>query len=215
MIPTKGDEVEVGTTVRLQRCLERLNLGDEHAREEMLQFAQRRLHILAGRMHARFECLQGIEEPSDILQPALLRLWRALAEKTPESVLHFMRLAALQIRRELCDLARQNYGRHNAENKIGSHSLNLNSIGPVNSPLQRDEANESPLKLAQWTEFHEAVEALPDDERQAFELLWYHELPQVEAAELMGITDRQLRRYWVSARIRLRSMLPADTEDSQ
>jgi hypothetical protein len=43
-------------------------------------------------------------------------------------------------------------------------------------------AEPSPEELERWTEFHCQVEALPAEGREVFDLLWYHELTQEEAA---------------------------------
>ena len=39
-----------------------------------------------------------------------------------------------------------------------------------------------PIHLADWTEFHEQVDALTDEHREVFNLLWYQDLTQAEAA---------------------------------
>ena len=49
-------------------------------------------------------------ETDDVLQNAMLRLHRSLAEIQPECPSQFYGLAATQIRRELIDLARHYYG---------------------------------------------------------------------------------------------------------
>ncbi len=41
-----------------------------------------------------------------------------------------------------------------------------------------------PIKLSSWTEFHEYVEKLPEEERILFDLLWYEGLTLQEAADL-------------------------------
>jgi RNA polymerase sigma-70 factor (ECF subfamily) len=75
----------------------------------------------------------------------------------------------------------------------------------------------SPDDLACWSEFHEAADRLPEPERTAFDLLYYHELPQIEVAGLMHVSERQLRRYWQSARRELHrvleGMLPGACDD--
>ena len=68
-------------------------------------------------------------------------------------------------------------------------------------------AAEEPAELAAWAEFHAQVERLPDDERAAFDLLWYQELSQAEAAEPPGISLRTVKRRWASARLRLQGVL--------
>jgi RNA polymerase sigma-70 factor (ECF subfamily) len=61
--------------------------------------------------------------------------------------------------------------------------------------------------MQQWSEFHEAIERLPDNEREVFELLWYHELPQEEVANLVGLSVRQVKRIWRAAKLRLHDEL--------
>ena len=58
-----------------------------------------------------------------------------------------------------------------------------------------------------WTDFHEAIERLSEDERQMFDLLWYQELSQPAAAEILGVSERTIQRRWQLARIRLQELL--------
>jgi RNA polymerase sigma-70 factor (ECF subfamily) len=62
-----------------------------------------------------------------------------------------------------------------------------------------DESN-VPDRLAVRTTFHEQVAALPAEEREVFELLWYHELPLAEAAELLGVSEPTVKRRHLRAR---------------
>ena len=55
--------------------------------------------------------------------------------------------------------------------------------------------------MQEWGEFHELVEQLPERQREVFELLWYHELNQEEAAEVLGISSRQVKRIWRDAKL--------------
>src|SRR5262245_20688111 len=50
------------------------------------------------------------EQTDDVLQNAALRLHRTLQQMAVEPSRHFFRLAALNIRRELLDLAKHYYG---------------------------------------------------------------------------------------------------------
>src|SRR5262245_1016606 len=93
-------------TTRLQNRLERLRAGDEGARQELLSGACERLRRLTGSMLRDYRRLKRWEQTDDVLQGALLRLYRALGTVTPATPREFYRLAALQIRRELIDLAR-------------------------------------------------------------------------------------------------------------
>jgi DNA-directed RNA polymerase specialized sigma24 family protein len=44
---------------------------------------------------------------------------------------------------------------------------------------------------------------LPGNERDAVDLMYFHGLNQAEAAELLGVTERTVRRYWTAARVKL------------
>ena len=57
--------------------------------------------------------------------------------------------------------------------------------------------------LRRWTEFHEAAARLPDDLRAVFDLLWYQEMSQAEAAALLGIAVRTVKLRWMKARLRV------------
>jgi RNA polymerase sigma factor (sigma-70 family) len=61
--------------------------------------------------------------------------------------------------------------------------------------------------VAEWTEFHVQVEALPGEEKEVFDLLWYQGLPQAEVAALLGITERVVRYRWRAARLELHKRL--------
>jgi len=60
-----------------------------------------------------------------------------------------------------------------------------------------------PERLALWTEFHEKVARLPEEERAVFEMPYYLELPQAEIATLLGLHPRKVSRLWVAATDRL------------
>ena len=62
-------------------------------------------------------------------------------------------------------------------------------------------------KVRRWTEFHEAAARLPDDLRAAFDLLWYQELSQAEAAALLGVEVRTVKLRWMKARLRVQQAL--------
>ena len=63
--------------------------------------------------------------------------------------------------------------------------------------------------LAQWTELHQHIDALPDDEREVVGLLFYQGLSQAEAAELLGVSVRTVQRRWHSALCKLHSVWSA------
>jgi RNA polymerase sigma factor (sigma-70 family) len=60
---------------------------------------------------------------------------------------------------------------------------------------------------ARMTELHRQIDGLPAEEREVFDLLWYQELPQAEAAALLGVSVPTIKRRWLSARRRLHKLL--------
>lgn len=184
----------------LQHCLDRLLEGDESARADLLDATCDRLRRLTRKMVRDFPSVRRWEETDDVFQNSMLRLCRALETLTPHNVTEFIGLAALQIRRELLDLARHYYGRNGIGANHGSGALfddsEMGSMHPQESTLE-------PQRLAMWYEFHLQVEALPQDERQLFDLLWYQGLPQLEVANLLGVTERTIQRQWQNVRLRV------------
>jgi RNA polymerase sigma-70 factor (ECF subfamily) len=201
-------------TVQIQACLDRLRGGDETARAELLACACERLRNLARKMVRGFPKVHRWEQTDDVLQNAVLRLHRTLQRITVASSRDFFRLAALNIRRELLDLAKHYYGpegegaRHGTWG-AGESATTAGDLGPADpADLSRE-----PARLAAWTEFHEQIEALPGEEREVFDLLWYQGLSQAEAAELLGVSERTVKRRWQSARFRLHEALQGEVPE--
>src|SRR5262249_11224988 len=159
------------------------------------------------RMFAQFPMLHRREEADDVLQKAMVRLWQSLAEGGPTTVAGFMGLAAPPMRPALRDLARHPFRR---EDKTGQRPPPPHGVNGNNGNAFEDRIGDStwhPHELACWSEFHAAADRLPEPERTAFDLLYYHELPQADAAEIMQISERQVRRHWQSARRELHRTL--------
>lgn len=198
-------------TMAIRRCIDRLNAGDQEVRNELISFAYERLQRMAKKMKGDFDRLGRWEQTDDVLQNASMRLYDSLAAVTLSDERHFYRLAALQIRRELIDLCRHYQG------PLGvgaNHHTQVKRQNPEQTapPPAYDQAEVSadPRRMHEWSEFHQCVESLPDREREIFELLWYHELPQQEVAEMTGLSTRQIKRIWRSAKLLLHDRLQAD-----
>ncbi len=191
-------------TVHLQRCLERLQAGDESARNDLLNGVCERLRRLTQAMLRDYRRLKRWEQTDDVLQSALLRLYRALESVAPATLREFYRLAALQIRRELIDLARHYFGPESA----GIH--HLSSDGEVPTVAGPADSTDRPDRLADWAEFHEQAGKLPDEEQEVFDLLWYQELTHAQAAALLNVSTKTVQRRWHSACLRLHEALGGD-----
>jgi RNA polymerase sigma factor (sigma-70 family) len=201
-------------STQLQGCLDRLRAGDESAREELLHYAYERLGRLARKMLKGYRRLKRWEDTDDVLQNALLRLCRSLQEATPLSVHDFFRLAALQIRRELIDLARHYFG---PQGQGAKHASNVLKDDTPSTPLpayERREDTNDPSRLAAWTDFHQQVDALPDEDKEMFDLVWYQGLSQEEAAALLDISLRTIQRRWQSARLKVHRALKGEMPGS-
>jgi RNA polymerase sigma factor (sigma-70 family) len=195
----------------IQACLDRLQAGDESAREDLIQSACGRFERLTRKMLQGWQRVHRWEETGDVMQNAMVRLYRALSETKPARVVDFFRLAALQIRRELHDLAKHYYGPHGA----GAHHATAawkavaGDDADHSSAWEPQGTEDEPANLAAWAEFHAHVERLSEDQRAVFDLLWYQELSQAEAAQLLGVSERTIKRRWAAARLELHRILGA------
>src|SRR5271157_1615767 len=189
-------------TTLVQGWINRLRAGDPSARDALLACAIDRLERLTRKMLKGFPGVHRWEQTDDVLQNAILRLSRALQDVTPPSSRDFFRLAAVQIRRELIDLARH----HSGPQGLGA---NIASNAGVDESARLNSADEThdPSRLADWTEFHRQVEALSDAEREVVDLLFYQGLQQAEAAAVLGVSERTVKRRWQSARLALHEAL--------
>jgi RNA polymerase sigma-70 factor (ECF subfamily) len=197
------------TTIRIQTCLERMQEGDASAQNDLLVHALRRLEHLAHKLFADFHGLRRFVGSEDVLQSAAIRLTRALETTPPQTARGFFRLAALQIRRELIDLARHYRGPE------GAAANQVSWPDDMPTPQADNPSTLDPARLAEWTEFHGKLANLPDEEREVADLLWYHGLSQQEAADLLGTSLRTVKRRWQRARLLLHTYLQDGDVDSR
>jgi RNA polymerase sigma-70 factor (ECF subfamily) len=200
-------------TLHTQAYLDRIRGGDEAARGELLASACERLRNLARKMLKGYPNVHRWEQTDDVLQNATLRLHRTLGQLPVGTPRDFFRLAALEIRRELLDLARHYYGpqgqgAHHATWGPGDSSTTRSDSGPASPDPAHD-----PARLAAWGEFHERIAALPDEEREVFDLLWYQGLSQAEAAGLLNVSERTVKRRWQGARLKLHEAMQGEVPE--
>jgi RNA polymerase sigma-70 factor (ECF subfamily) len=194
------------TTSHLQGCLDRLRQGDASARDALLASSRERLLLLARKMLRHYRRVRRWEDSDDVVQKAHMRLDRMLDQVAVSSVRDYLRLAATNIRRVLIDLARHYYGPQGA----GAHQITPRPPGDSEDAAPRDtpgDTSNEPARLAAWTELHQQVERLPDEECEVFDLLWYQGLTQPEAAELLGVSLKTVKRRWQAARLNLMKAL--------
>jgi RNA polymerase sigma-70 factor (ECF subfamily) len=184
----------------------RLKAGDDQARKELLNHACERLTRLTRKMLKSYGRVKRWEQTDDVVQNAMLRLYRTLGEVQPASAVEFYRLAALNIRRELLDLAKHYYGARGLGANYASVDRPADQSG-ASPALEHPDAGDDPTQLEAWSKFHQQVEALPAEEKEVFDLIWYQELSQAEAAELLKVSERTIKRRWAAARLALHKSL--------
>jgi RNA polymerase sigma factor (sigma-70 family) len=196
------EESESPTPV--QACLDRLAAGDSAARDELIRLSRDRVLLMVRAMLRRYRGLRRWEESDDVVQNVLIRLHHTLSAIQFKSTRDFLAIAATNVRWELIDLARHYYGRS---------GLGANHATPpegrsgrrTEEPAADDRVD--PAVLAECVELHQHIAALPEEDREVFDLHWYHGLTQKEVAALLGVSPRTVRRRWVAAKIRLASVL--------
>lgn len=189
-------------TSLVQSALDRFNAGDQEALGDLLARAARRLEQKArGMLHGSFCRVAAQEQTGDVTQEASLRLLKALAEVKVVTSAEFYRLSSTIIRRVLIDLARHHYPKGgSAADQAPAPAAESSGLA---GPAPTAGSSNAPGALAAWGEFHERVEQLPQELRDVFDLLWYQELTQEEAAAVLGVSVPTVERRWRDAKLEL------------
>lgn len=119
-------------------------------------------------------------EAEELLGAVAERLLKALREARPASTRQYFALAGQHIRWELADLARRLDDQPSAAELRDDAAL---------APA----ASESGLTV-DGRRILAAIDHLPDDEREAFDLIRIQGLTAPEAAELLGVSESTLKR---------------------
>ena len=174
------------TTVVVQRYLDAL-AGEAPAEpivRELLDRSARRLHHLcAAMLYRNFPRLTRPPlnlQTDELLGAVVERLLKALREARPENVRQFLALAGQHMRWELTDLARR------LDNQPAAVELRE---GLVPAPASSD-SGLSP----EGRRMLEAIDDLPEHEREAFDLVRIQGLTHGEAAELLGVSTKTVQR---------------------
>lgn len=192
---------EAGTTTA--GLFERLAGGDANAPDDLFTHLYDRLRRLAKSKAATFPRVAVLHQTDDVFHGAAARLVRALREVRPATPGHFWGLAAECIRRELIDLSRKEYGeRGDRPNAL------VHRPGDCEAALAGEAAaGDGPLTEMSQTEFHEKVGKLLEEERRAFEMVFYGGHTYQEVGELLGVSEATAKRRWYAATVRLHELL--------
>ena len=185
----------------LHEHLQRWRAGDPAGANELIRKVGNRLEQLTRKMCKAFPNVRVWAESSDVLQGSLMRLLRTLQTIEPIHTKAFYNLAAVHIRRELLDLARHFRGKLMV-------SLNTDPSTCDPNPHQLpDPVSPEIADLDQWTRFHQAVDQLPEEEKEVVDCVYYHGMKKVQAAAFLGVDERTIRRRWELAIDRIRNLI--------
>ncbi|MGA8391176.1 MAG: RNA polymerase sigma factor RpoE [Burkholderiaceae bacterium] len=183
-----------------RQLVERAVAGDQRAFELLVIKYQRRIERLIGRM------VRDVDLVEDIAQETFLRAWRALHQFRGDAQFYtwLYRIAVNTAKKALMDLKRNPTVRGNA-----ADSDEEDETFQRGSELTSEETPESVFAAKEIAEaVNAAMEALPEDLRQAVALREIEGLTYEEIADLMGcpigtVRSRIFRaREAISARVR-------------
>jgi RNA polymerase sigma-70 factor (ECF subfamily) len=177
---------EEQTTAVVQRYLDELaeNSPSEPIVRALLDRAVRRLHFLCAtllyRSYPRLTRPPVNLQVDELLSAVAERLLKAMREARPETVRQFFGLANQHMRWELNDLARRL--------DVQPPAVELRE-GLVPAPSSSDSG-----LTPNGRRMLEAIDGLPEDEREAFGLVRVQGMTQVEAARILGIAVVTVKR---------------------
>jgi hypothetical protein len=105
-------------TSELQELVARLQQGDVAARDELIRRTQGRLERLARRILGDFPSVRRHTETLELFNGCLLRMLKAMQAVHFQATRDFFNLAAVQMRRELLNLAQQVSRRREAPSRL-------------------------------------------------------------------------------------------------
>jgi RNA polymerase sigma factor (sigma-70 family) len=188
------------TLADLEVLLLRLRQGDSEARHRLLLRTYDRLRKLTAALLCRsFPRLRREHQLESVLHEAWIRLDQALAGCVPPTPRDFFRFASYKVRQVLLDMVARLDRRREEPFEPGPDAEVADLSG-------------CPEQLASWTEFHERVAALPAQQREVFELRYYHGLTNRQVAELLALSQKACSRLWLAASEHVAEALHAEPD---
>jgi RNA polymerase sigma-70 factor (ECF subfamily) len=202
---------EEATTVVIQRYLDALP-GDTAAEpivRELLERAVRRLRLLCAtflsRSYPRLTRPPVNLETDELLGGVVAGLLRALRTVRPQAVRRFFALANRHMPWKLNDLARR------LDQQPAAAALAESGVA---APPASTASGLSPADRR----LPGAIEGLPEDEREVFDLVGIQGLTHAEAAGVVGVSEKTVQRRLNRARLllaeRLADFRPATAADA-
>ena len=192
----------------VSRLFAALTSGDLTAGDRIVEVCSTRLRHLTHKILRTYPGVRRYDDTDDVFQGAIMRLHRALGQMAAagESPRSLMALGAVQIHRELVDLARR-YTQQSAYQ--ANHGTNVFDAGDGPRHFV-DEAAQPEAPLDRWERFHAVVEQLPAEQKEVFRLVWYLGCDQKTIAAVMGCSERTVKTYWRQARDAVKAALDGE-----
>jgi RNA polymerase sigma-70 factor (ECF subfamily) len=166
------------------------------AKEWLVAWAIEHMRVGASRMLRGFPRVRRWDETDDVLQEAAIRLSRALDAAPPSDGRRLLGLMALQVRRELLDLARkyggeESFAKHHDTNVLQAAGQEFLKVDCAIDPHHGQSDD-----MEGWTRLHDVASRLGEEDRELFNLVWYLGLRQEDAARVLGCSVRTVARRW-------------------
>ena len=196
MLPDLG---AAGYTTKLGGLLKDYAAGKPEALDDIVRHAQDRLRRFASKMLSTSAVKREWHDTDDLLQGALIRLARALRDCKPTAPKHFAKLAMIQLVREIRDLGKSLRRQKRDVRKVTC--LDNHGGDGGTSPRAVDPADPAtnPEDLLDWTEFHNAIERLPEEQRDIMHQVFYNGQTHEQAAAILGISSKTVQRTFRKA----------------
>jgi RNA polymerase sigma factor (sigma-70 family) len=178
-----------GTTLAVQGYLDQLaglkaDTPVEPVVQGLLATAAGRLHHLCAtllyRSYPRLTKAPLNLQSEEMLSAVVERLMKALRKAPPGNVRQFFQIANQHMRWELNDLAR----------RLDEHTRVVNLGDDAVAAPEASASQLSPVARRMFT----AIDELPEEEREVFELVRFQGMTHAEAAELLGIAQKTVQR---------------------
>lgn len=177
------------TTTVIQGYLDQLVAvrGDQSAEpiiRDLLGRATGRLHLLCAtllyRSYPRLRRPPVNLQATEMLSSVVERMLKAMREARPGTVREFFYIASRHMRWELNDVARR------LDNQLRTSELHSELV----PGMETSDASIGPNAIR----ILEAIEKLPEEEREIFDLIRIQGMTQPETAELLGVSVRTVQR---------------------
>lgn len=198
------DSVETQqTTIAIQKYLDELNAADSHVPSEplvrqLLARATSRLQwlceLILQKRYPRLARGPLNLTPEELLSGVVERLLKAMRDIRPETVRQFFALANRHMRWELNDFARR-LDAHAQETQL--HESDYAAADPSSDSLISLDARR----------ILEAIESLPEEEREVFTLMRIQGMTRAETAQIAGIAEKTVQRRLKRGLIMLHQVL--------